>query len=144
MSWIRNEVRYECVCVPGSVGNKVGARTAPAGHRACRFGLKAGRKAAFDRRRGCVSPSSALLGAPAARDSESMASREASEESRRRGNSFRRGREIERAERRGSAGREGARGREESSAAPRARGAHKRDEVGTGMVGTARTAALES
>jgi hypothetical protein len=64
------------------------------------------REAAFDRRRGCVSPSSALLGAPAARDSERvdarMESREASEESRRRRNRFRRGREIERAERRGS------------------------------------------
>jgi hypothetical protein len=48
-----------------------------------------------DRRRGCVSPSSALLGAPAARDSDRVdvrvTSRESSEESRRRGNRFRRG-----------------------------------------------------
>jgi hypothetical protein len=98
------------------------------------------RKAAFggtvsaDRRRGCVSPSNTLLGAPAARDSDrvdaGMMSREASEESRRRGNRFRRGREIGRAERRGSAGEGGSvrernvmglrEGKEGSNAVPRA------------------------
>jgi hypothetical protein len=38
--------RYERVCVPGSVGDKVCARTAPARHRGCRSGLKAMREAA--------------------------------------------------------------------------------------------------